>query len=323
MAQPVPKTQKLVYYDDTWQWRVYQGVLVFMIIGPFVALGLAIAYFGGRPVDLWGILFAGTIAHGLGVTLVLHRFLTHESFETGTVMKVIFMAFAGMAVEGYPINWVSDHRQHHENSDTEWDLHSPWRNEELSWKGLFFAHIRWMFVGKAGNVYRYAPKLLADPIIRIMSNLFPFWVLLSFVYPALIGGAWEYYFGNPEAALWGAWQGFLWGFVRVGVVHHITWAVNSAGHAFGDMPYVSSPGDQSRNVPWWFFALPLFTLGEIHHRNHHAFPWSARHGHVWWGDPTYMVIKGLELSGLVWGLKLPTEEQLASKRLNREVQQAA
>ena len=99
----------------------------------------------------------------------------------------------------------------------------------------------------------------------------------------------------------GGWSFVIWGiFVRLVVVFHCTWLVNSATHKFGYQSHDSN--DSSRNC-WW---VALLTFGEGWHNNHHAFQYSARHGLAWWEiDITWMIIKTLENFGLAKNIKLP------------------
>ena len=92
----------------------------------------------------------------------------------------------------------------------------------------------------------------------------------------------------------GAATGLLWGgLVRIFLVHHVTWSVNSICHFVGSRRFETD--DESTNVFW--LAVP--SLGESWHHNHHAFPRSAVHGlrrrEI---DPSGLVITGMEKLGL-------------------------
>jgi stearoyl-CoA desaturase (Delta-9 desaturase) len=230
----------------------------------------------------------------LGVTVGFHRHLTHRSFKARKPVRFALAAMGSIAIEGPVISWVADHRKHHAFSDQEGDPHSPHVGHGSGWrgavKGLTHAHLGWLFIHtQRGKRERYAPDLLKDPMIRAIDRTFLWWVLgglaLAFALGYAIGG-------TLHAAL----TGLLWGgAVRMLVVHHVTYSINSLCHFFGRRDY--DTGDESRNLAW----LSLPTFGESWHNNHHAFPTSARHGlRRWQVDPSWIVIRALEATGLVW-----------------------
>jgi stearoyl-CoA desaturase (delta-9 desaturase) len=263
---------------------------------PVLALGLAAwRVWDGllRPSDLvvFGILYALT---GLGVTVGFHRLLTHRSFKTGPVVRGIFAVLGSAAIEGPVISWVADHRKHHAFSDKPGDPHSPHVDHGVGWtgalRGLMHAHVGWLFRhDQRGARARYAPDLLKDPVVRFVDRTFFVWAIgglaLAFGLGVAIGG-------SVQAGL----TGLLWGgAIRMLVLHHVTYSINSICHVFGRRSYTTR--DESRNVFW----LALLSFGESWHNNHHAFPTSARHGlGRWQVDVSAMVIRALEKFGLAW-----------------------
>jgi stearoyl-CoA desaturase (Delta-9 desaturase) len=243
---------------------------------------------------------------GLGITVGFHRLFTHRSFKTGKAVRATLAALGSMAIEGPVISWVADHRKHHVFSDQEGDPHSPHVDHGHGLKGalrgLMHAHLGWLFIHtQRGLKTRYAPDLLADPIVSWISRTFLLWVIASLTLPFLLGWIIG---GTLDAAL----TGLLWGgAVRMLVLHHATYSINSLCHFFGRQRFKT--GDESRNL-WW---LSVFTFGESWHNNHHAFPTSARHG---LGrlqfDPSAWVIWALEKTGLAWDVvRIPPERQAA------------
>ena len=121
-----------------------------------------------------------------------------------------------------------------------------------------------------------------------------------------------------------SWQGavtaFFWGsLVRVSLLHHVTWSINSICHTLGERPFVSR--DKSANV--WWLAVP--SMGESWHNLHHADPTCARHG-VLRGqvDTSARVIRWLEQAGWVSDVRWPVAERIESKLVaNRSVASAA
>lgn len=245
---------------------------------------------------------------GLGITVGFHRMLTHQSFKTKPWLRGGFIIAGSMALEGPPIEWVADHRRHHAHSDSEGDPHSPvFGRGEGFWPqlgGFWHAHVGWMFKEERSVARRWAPDLLADPMVRRIDKLFPLWALLTLAMPAAIGFAVG---GTAMSAL----TGLLWGgLVRIAYIHHVTWSINSICHFFGKRSYRTT--DQSTNN----WLLSIVSFGESWHNNHHAFPSSAVHGldrgQV---DISGAVIKLLARVGLVRDVRLPSAAALERKRI--------
>lgn len=233
-------------------------------------------------------------AIGAGVTVGFHRLLTHRSFKTSAPMRMFWAILGSMAAEGPVIDWVATHRKHHQYSDVEGDPHSPHNHERSGWKGelrgLAHAHVGWVFSDMdVADENRYAKDLLADPWIKFVDRTFVVWVIaglaVAFGLGVALTGTVD---GGLAALLWG-------GAARIFFVHHATFSINSLCHYFGKQAY--DTGDESRNLAW--LAIP--TWGESWHNNHHAFPTSYRHGIKRWQlDPSAVMIRGMEMSGLVW-----------------------
>jgi len=246
---------------------------------------------------------------GLGVTVGFHRLLTHRSFKTSAWMRGLLGALGTMAVEGPVISWVADHRKHHAYSDRLGDPHSPHVDHGGGWRGalrgLAHAHVGWLFNhSQRGARERFAPDLVADPVIRFVDRTFWLWSLVGLAIPfglgMLIGG-------TVDAGL----EGMLWGgAVRILVLHHVTYSINSLCHFFGRRRFPTN--DHSRNLLW----LAPFSFGEAWHNNHHAFPTSAAHGLGRWEiDFSAIVISALERAGLVWDVQRIGPDRLAAKAL--------
>ncbi len=277
------------------------------VILPFIA-------FVGAVVLLWNELVGWTdlaimllmyLLTGFGVTVGYHRMLTHRAFETSGPVRYTLAVLGSMALEGPAIIWVADHRKHHAFADEDGDPHSPHgHGEGLSGAlhGLFHAHMGWLFQNQGrAEMKRYTRDLLADGGLRKINKWFFGFVGLGFVIPFLLGLALtQSLAGGLTAMLWG-------GLVRIFLLHHVTWSINSVCHFFGRRRFDTD--DHSRNVFW--LALP--SLGEAWHHNHHAFPTSAAHGLRWWElDPSALLIRGMEKAGLVWNVvRVSPERQLA------------
>lgn len=274
------------------------GTIVAVIL-PGAGFLLAIVSLWGRGfgwIDL-GVLLGMYLVTAIGITVGFHRLFTHKSFETGPIIRFVLAALGSMAVQGSVLRWVAQHRRHHQHSDTPEDPHSPHHHGTgLSGVliGFWHAHIGWAFKPDAVGLDRYVTDLRKLPSVRIASRLFPFWIVLGLAVPAVLGGIFS---GTWSGALFG----FLWGgLVRVFLVHHVTWSVNSICHLWGSRPYPEH--DHSRNN----FVFGILAMGEGWHNNHHKFPTSARHGLRWWQiDASYYVIRGLALVGLAWKVHKP------------------
>ena len=237
-------------------------------------------------------------------------YFTHKSFKPNRGVKIALAVAGSMAIQGPVIRWVADHRKHHKFSDREGDPHSPWRYGDTVpalIKGLFYAHMGWLFDTEQTSQRQYAPDLLKDRDIVKISRMFPWFVFASLVLPAVAGGLWT-------MSWQGAFTAFFWAsLVRVGVLHHVTWSINSICHAVGDRPFKSR--DKSGNV--WWLAIP--SMGESWHNLHHSDPTCARHG-VMRGqlDSSARIIWLLEKAGWISAVRWPVQERLDQKRVRAE-----
>jgi stearoyl-CoA desaturase (Delta-9 desaturase) len=288
--------------------RIATGIVTAV---PVAALGLVVWQVWGdflrwSDVIVFGIMYVAT---GLGVTVGFHRHFTHRSFKTTRPVRAVLAVLGSAAIEGPIISWVADHRKHHTFSDKEGDPHSPHVGHGGGFrgalKGLFHAHVGWLFIHtQRGARKRYARDLIEDPIVSFVDRHFLAWVIgglvMAFALGWIIGG---HFYAALTGLLWG-------GAVRLLVVHHVTYSINSLCHFFGRRRFDTD--DESRNLLW----LSLLTFGESWHNNHHAFPTSAMHGMRRWElDPSALVIRGLERVGLVWDVVRVDPERQARKAL--------
>jgi stearoyl-CoA desaturase (Delta-9 desaturase) len=277
------------------------------VVLPFAAMIAAIVLLWNSAVTATDLVILAVmyLITGLGVTVGFHRLLTHRSFQVSKPLEYTFAVLGSMAVQGPVMSWVADHRKHHAHADEEGDPHSPHvgHGEGVGavFRGLWHAHTGWLFSNQGrASARRYAKDLYEDKGMRAINRRFPHLVLLSLAIPALAGWL-------LTGTLLGAATGLLWGgLVRIFVVHHVTWSVNSVCHFLGSRRFETD--DQSTNVPW----LAPFSFGESWHHNHHAFPRSASHGLRAWEralDPSAIVIRGLETVGLARNVVRITPER--------------
>jgi stearoyl-CoA desaturase (delta-9 desaturase) len=248
------------------------GLWAFVVI-PFLALVTAVPVAWGGFLT-WTDVIIGAVFYvfaGIGITVGFHRYLTHGSFKAKRWLRVMLAVAGATAIQGSPTQWVADHRRHHAFSDVEGDPHSPWRFGATFWgltKGLWYAHMGWLFHRELSNRARFAPDLMADKDIQRVDKFFIPLVIGSLALPATIGGL-------VTMSWMGALSALFWaGLVRVSLLHHITWSINSICHVVGERPFELREGDKAAN----FWPLAVLSFGESWHNLHHADPTCARHG---------------------------------------------
>jgi stearoyl-CoA desaturase (delta-9 desaturase) len=299
--------------------RAHRNVNIAAVIVPFLAFLAAIpllwnSLIGWSDLVIFAVIYPLT---ALGVTIGFHRMLTHRAFETYRPIKYLLAVLGSMSVQGDVISWVSDHRKHHAFTDEEGDPHSPHVGHGdgalAGLRGLFHAHVGWLFLHHSGaEAKRFSPDLLEDPGMRKISKNFIPIVLLSLLLPFALGFL-------ITGELSGALTALLWGgLVRIFMVHHVTWSINSICHFFGRRRFETD--DESTNVGW----LSLFSFGESWHHNHHAFPRSATHGLRWYElDVSGMIIRAMQRLGLAWNVVRITPERQQEKLAQPKAAQPA
>jgi stearoyl-CoA desaturase (Delta-9 desaturase) len=312
---PAPQ-QDAELVTATWggdtQSRKEQVALAIFIVVPFLAVAAAVpvawgGWLGWTDLAIMALMYWLT---GHGITVGFHRLFTHKSYKPNRAVKVFWAIAGSMAIQGPVIRWVADHRKHHKFSDRDGDPHSPWRygnDLKALAKGFWYAHMMWLFNPEQTPQRKYAPDLMKDGDIVRISRQFPIWVAVSLLLPALLGGlltmSWQ-----------GALTGFFWGsLVRVSLLHHVTWSINSICHTIGERPFLSR--DKSANV--WWLAIP--SMGESWHNLHHADPTCARHG-VLRGqlDTSARVIWLMEKLGWVRDVRWPVKERIEGKLVKNQ-----
>ena len=286
--------------------RTVTGIVT---VVPFLLLGVA-GWQVWNQLLHWHDLVVFLIVYlltGLGVTVGFHRHLTHRAFETSPALRGTLAALGSAAIEGPVISWVSDHRKHHAFTDVPGDPHSPHVGHgggiRGTLRGLFHAHVGWLFIHTdRASKERFAPDLIRDPVIKFVDRTFVLWVVAGLAVPFGLGVAIGGSVGaGLTALLWG-------GAVRIVLLHHVTYSINSLCHVFGRRAFDTD--DESRNLAW----LAPISFGEAWHNNHHAFPTSAVHG---LGrrqfDPAALVIGGLERLGLIWNVVRVSPERQQAK----------
>ena len=264
----------------TWNGRRLDWVLVGYFGGIHLMALPAPLYLSWQAVGIMLSLY--WLSACVGICLGYHRLLTHRGFKVRKPVEYVLTILGMLASEGGAISWVSRHRYHHITSDRAGrDVHAPK-------DGFWWSHFGWVLcdLDRPQQEFSedYARDLLEDPVHR--------WLERFHLLPNVALGLVLYALGGWGFVVWGV-------FLRLVVVLHSTWFVNSAAHVWGYRSYETPEG--SRNL-WW---VGLVAFGEGWHNNHHAFQRSARHGLTPWEiDMTWWVIRGMQAVGLVWDVRL-------------------
>jgi len=278
------------------------------VVVPFAGVLAAIVLLWNRAVDVTDLALLATtyLLTAVGITVGFHRLLTHRAFQTHAWLERVFAVLGSLSVQGSVLDWVADHRTHHAHTDREGDPHSPHVGHGSGLAGLWHAHAGWLLETQGqADWKRYASELYEDPVMRLIGRSFPLLAGLSLLAPTLAG------FALHGFTAGGALRGLVWGgLVRIFLVHHVTWSVNSICHFFGSRRF--DVDDHSTNVGW----LAVLSLGESWHHNHHAFPRSAYHGLRWYEiDPSGLIITALERVGLAWNVVRIAPERQSARAL--------
>jgi stearoyl-CoA desaturase (delta-9 desaturase) len=280
-----------------------------LVVSPGIALGVLLPLMWGHAVTLRDLVLATVLylVTGHGITVGFHRLFTHSSFVPSRPLKIALAVTGSMALEGSVVGWVANHRRHHMYSDHQGDPHSPWRygtGPLAQLRGLAWAHVGWLFATDTTSVRRFAPDMLDDRDIATLSRLFPLFAVASLALPFALGWLLAGTIGGALSAL--VWAGV----VRMALLHHVTWSINSVCHMFGNRRFATK--DRSRN----FRLLAVLSFGESWHNFHHACPSSARHGALRHQiDSSAAVIRLFERFGWATRVRWPTPARVAQAEL--------
>ena len=236
----------------------------------------------------------GWFLAGSGITMGYHRLFAHKAFKAKPALEWILMLCGSMALQNTIVKWCSDHRRHHKKLDTNEDPYSIK-------KGFFHAHIGWIFKKGDYNINNVS-DLKKKSAVKFQDKYY--WsvaLFLSFGLPLLIG----LLYGRPIG-------GLLWGgFLRVTLVHHFTFFINSLCHYLGKRDYEF---DTTARDSW---IAAIFTFGEGYHNYHHKFQWDYRNGIKWYNfDPSKWIIKFLSIFKITYSLKKVSKQNILKARIN-------
>jgi stearoyl-CoA desaturase (delta-9 desaturase) len=290
VAQPIPEDIPSATPQRAPKSDIPTGIgLAIIHLGALLAF--VPAFFSWRGVAT--ALFLYWLTGCIGITLGYHRLLTHRSLSVPRWLEYVIVTCGASALQGGPIEWISNHRKHHAHTDRDGDPHDS--NIGMGW-----AHIEWLYRTNKDRLEpeefaRWSPDLVSDRYYQFLER---YAITLQIVFAGILLA-----FGGMTMLVWGF-------FVRLVLLYHCTWLVNSAAHASGYQRFRTN--DRSTNC-WWVAVL---AFGEGWHNNHHAFPSSARHGMHWFEfDLTWTAIRLMRALGIARNVKVPTPEMLNRIRL--------
>lgn len=234
---------------------------------------------------------------GISICAGYHRYFSHKSYECSPAVQAFYAFFGAMAAQNSILWWSASHRVHHNHVDEDWDPYNIRR-------GFWWAHILWIFQKNPGDPPANAADLRRNAVVMWQNRWHKVILILGgFGLPTLVGAA----FGDPLG-------GLLWGgFLRVVVIHHTTFFVNSLAHSLGEPLYDHRVSARDN----WLVAL--LTLGEGYHSFHHRFPADYRNGIRWYHwDPAKWWIRGLQAVGLASELRTTPEPRIEEALLQAE-----
>ena len=240
------------------------------------------------------LMILGWLLSGMGITFGYHRLFAHRSFQTYPIIEWLLMISGSMALQNTIINWCSDHRMHHKKLDTKHDPYSIT-------KGFLHAHIGWIVKKSDRNIQGVSDLEKKSAVIFQNKYYWSLSLFLSFFVPMLIG----LYFNRP-------FGGLLWGgILRVTLVHHFTFFINSLCHFIGKQNYQLNTSARDS----WLIAF--VTFGEGYHNFHHKFQWDYRNGINWYDfDPSKWIIKFLSYFKLTHALRKASDYSIYKARID-------
>lgn len=277
-----------------------------LVAAPILGFACILPFISGELPSINDLVIAAVlyVFTGFGISVGFHRLLTHRSFKAKRPLKIVCAVAGSMALEGSAISWVALHRRHHMFGDRPGDPHSPHRygpGVVATLKGFLWAHAGWLFAMDSTDAGRFAPDLRRDRDFVVIDRLFPLLAVASLALPFFAGWA-------LSGSLFGGLSALLWaGLVRMAILHHVTWSINSVCHLWGKRPFANH--DLSTNVG----ALSILSFGESWHNFHHAAPSSARHGVLpHQHDLSARLISFFERLGWATNVRWPNPAQIVS-----------
>jgi stearoyl-CoA desaturase (delta-9 desaturase) len=269
----------------------YPSFIFLAVTHALAIVSLPYIYFYGLTVWEAAFHLVAAILGGFGITALYHRAWAHNAVTFARPVEYILAICSGFLVQMPARQWISTHIKHHKHTDHEEDPYNIQR-------GFWWAHFEWIIFAPVPPIE--LPKRLTDnPVVAWQQRYY--W-LVSVVLNVVIPIALSILIGLP----W--WGGLLLSLLRIAVMSHVIFAVNSVCHVWGERPFTQAVS--ARDV-WWF----PFVLGEQYHNYHHAFPRDYRHGVSRFAfDPTKWLIALLARVGLAGNLfAMPADRVQAAR----------
>jgi stearoyl-CoA desaturase (delta-9 desaturase) len=272
--------------------------ILFLTLTPVIGVAGTALYTWRHGFHWWMPLLTVTMYALVGISICAgyHRFFSHKSYECSRYVQAFYAFFGAMAAQNSILWWSSSHRVHHKYVDRDWDPYNIKR-------GFWWAHIFWIFYKNEDRdaTFENAPDLKANPVVMWQHRWHKVILIVAgFGIPTLVGAM----FGDPIA-------GLLWGgFLRIAVIHHTTFFVNSLAHVAGKPVYNAEVSARDN----WLVAF--VSLGEGFHSFHHRFPADFRNGLRWYDfDPAKWFIRALRATGLAKDLVATPPPQIEQARM--------
>lgn len=273
----------------------WAGVILFAVLIVCGVIGTPVYIYqrGLTPAELALFLFF-FFSTGLSITVGYHRLFAHATYKTNNLIRFLLLFFGAATYEESAVKWASQHRQHHQFTDTELDPHN-------SKRGFWYCHIGWILFYKHCVNLDNVKDLVQNKLVMHQHKYYDFWSLTAgILLPLSIGFA----IGRPLGV-------FLMTIcLRMFLVMNAAFLINSYAHMVGDDAYNEKESARDH----WLGAF--MTHGEGYHSFHHRFPNDYRNGIKWYHwDPTKWTIYLLSRLGMAWDLKrTPASKILAAVR---------
>lgn len=294
------QNQKATHSESVFK-KIDWTPFLFLTLTPITAIVLTAIYLKteGLSLPIAGLFVVMYFLTSFSITAGYHRFFAHKAYEAHPLLQWFYALFGAASFQNSILLWAADHRVHHRHVDQDGDPYNIRR-------GFFYAHIGWMLLKSdyRKSTEPYGRDLRQNPIVMFQHNHYvPVALLMGFGLPTLIGAA----FGSPLGGL------AVGGFLRLTLVHHMTFFINSLCHTLGRQPYT----DTNSAKDSWLMAL--FTNGEGYHNFHHYFANDYRNGIRWYHwDPTKWPLGLFAWMGLAWDLKTTPEEKILEARMQMD-----
>ncbi|WP_394132878.1 acyl-CoA desaturase [Shewanella maritima] len=244
-------------------------------------------------------------ASGLSITAGYHRLWSHKAYKAHPVMRFLFALGGALALQNSALHWCSDHRVHHKHVDN--NDKDPYSAK----MGFWYSHIGWMlreYQASRYHDYSNVRDLQKDRIVMWQHKHYLLLVIVMNIgLPIFLG----WLNGDILSMV------LMAGLLRLVVVHHCTFFINSLAHIWGSQPYTN------KNTARDNAFLALLTYGEGYHNFHHIFENDYRNGIKWWDyDPTKWLIKGMSWFGLATDLRKVPQERIEHARLQMQLLRA-